>query len=72
MEQPRRYRFRRGAVGFSRGQLTVVIIALVVAAAGVLALIMGAELAAGGLMGAAGATIGFTRLLARGGGTPPT
>lgn len=72
MDHDRRYRFRPGAVGFTRGQLVVVIIALVVAVAGVLALIAGSELAAGGLMGAAGATIGFTTLLARSNGGPPS
>lgn len=71
MDQPRRYRLRPGAVGFTRSQLIVVIIALVVAVAGLVALILRAWLIAGGLMGAAGVSIGFTTLLAHANSEPP-
>lgn len=71
VDQPRRYRLRPGAVGFTRSQLIVVIIALVVAVAGLVALILRAWLIAGGVMGAAGVSIGFTTLLAHANSEPP-
>lgn len=71
MDEPRRYRFRPGAVSFSRTQFTVAIIALLMAAAGVVALVVGEQLIAAGLLGSAGATMGFTTFIARNNVRPP-
>ena len=64
MNQGRRYRFRPGAVGFTRGQLLTVTIALAIALAGIVALALRAWGPAGIMLGAAGVTISFTTLLA--------
>lgn len=72
MDQPRRYRFRPGAISFSRGQFAVAIIALLVAVAGVVVLVLGDELIAAMMLGTAGAAMGFITLLARTGSRPPS
>ena len=64
MDHDRRYRFRPGAVGFTRGQLLAVVIGLAIALADIVALALRAWGPAGIMLGSAGVTISFTTLLA--------
>lgn len=73
MDAPRLYRFRHNAIGFTRGQLLVVIVALALAVAGVLVWALGEEVIAAIMFGIAGATLGLTTLVAYANNTrPPT
>ena len=82
MDEGRRYRFRPGAVGYTRGHRVVLAlvlgVALVLVVVGVLAAVLRAwgvaaiALGAAGIaLGAAGVTIGLITLLARTNAKPP-
>ena len=71
MDAPRLYRFRAEAIGFTRGQLFVIIAALLLAAAGVVVLVVGKEVIAAGMLGIAGASMGLTTVLAHANTRPP-
>lgn len=71
MDRTRRHGLRPGARVFTRAQFVVVIIALAAALAGVVVLVLGEELIAGGIWGLAAVTMGLTTAHARGNSEPP-